>query len=159
MNFSSFFLFWSNYEVRGGGKYVIIFLFSYRAAVTNCDICYTSSSTLMVPWLLAATITLLLAFQQTALTNSLTSSSFRSRSRKDRTASNLNWNRCLLSPETESIKHGTSESDISDIRYNFTFVVDVEPVILTAAGDVVSIRSQANKVLLIDVTWDTTLQS
>ena len=58
----------------------------------------------------------------------------------------------MLSPETESIKHETSESDISDIRYNFTFVVDVEPVILTAAGDVVSISSQANKVLLIDVT-------
>ena len=66
----------------------------------------------MVPWLLAATITLLFAFQQTAETNSLTSSSsqtksksklenektLRSRSRNDRTASNLNWNRCFESP-------------------------------------------------------------
>ena len=58
----------------------------------------------------------------------------------------------MLSPETESIKHGSSESDLSDIRYNFTFVVDVEPVILTAAGNVVSVRSQTNKVLLIDMT-------
>ena len=38
-------------------------------------------------------------FQQTALTNSLTSSSFLSRSKKLRTASNLNWKRCLLNPE------------------------------------------------------------
>ena len=53
----------------------------------------------------------------------------------------------MLSPETESIKHGSS-----DIRYNFTFVVDVESVVLTAAGDVVSVCSQANKVLLIDMT-------
>ena len=58
----------------------------------------------------------------------------------------------MLSPETESIKHRTWSSEISDIRYKFTFVVDVESVILAAAGDVVPVSSQANKVLLIDMT-------
>ena len=58
----------------------------------------------------------------------------------------------MLSPETESIKHRTPSSEISDIRYKFTFVVDVESVILAAAGDVVPVSSQANKVLLIDMT-------
>ena len=33
-----------------------------------------------------------------------------------------------------------------------TFVVDVEAVILTATGDVVSVCGQANKVLLVNVT-------
>ena len=33
-----------------------------------------------------------------------------------------------------------------------TFVVDVEAIILTAAGDVVSVCGQANKVLLVNVT-------
>ena len=33
-----------------------------------------------------------------------------------------------------------------------TFVVDVEAVILTAAGDVVSVCGQTHKVLLVNVT-------
>jgi len=58
----------------------------------------TSSSTLMVPWLLAATMTLLFCFQQTADTNSFTSSSFLSLSRNDLTASNLNENKFFDNP-------------------------------------------------------------
>ena len=39
-----------------------------------------------------------------------------------------------------------------NIQFNPTFVVDVEPVILTPACDVVTVSCQANKVLLINMT-------
>ena len=41
---------------------------------------------------------------------------------------------------------------VTNIQFNPTFVVDVEPVILTPACDVVTISCQANKVLLINMT-------
>ena len=100
----------------------------------------------MVPWLLAATITLLFAFQQTAETNSLTSSSFRSRSRNDRTASNLNWNRCFESPW----KINVTSSFVTYMPSHL--IVDIKPIVFWSTGNIVPIRGKPDEVLLIDVS-------
>ncbi len=52
-------------------------------------------------------------------------------------------------------QNGLDETDCiqswytTSIEFTFTFVVNVEPVILTPARDIVAVSRQANKVLLV----------